>query len=769
MGPLTAHAPTPNRLHVGRPEALRLLGADPTVGPVAQLVRWARAQASDDLAIIHLRDWHDPTDAAQRPHLARFGAHCVAGTPGAELVAGLDAQVLSRDNEHFVDCLTLNDFVDTGLTELLEPLLADGPVRVGVVGVWTDAKVSFLLYELASRLGLPELATCSALTASASRTQHLNALGQLQRLLGVHVFDSLGDFAHWLVPEGPGVEVPPLPPGVGPAVSGGTLSLEDTDVVAGLFRESAEVSLHPLSGGFSGASVFRVRSTNALGHEEAPTVLKLGSRALIAHERAAFERVEGVLGNHAPTVRGFVEHGARAGLRYAYAAMGSGGVTPFKALYESGASHDRVVAVLEAVFGEILARFYRAARYERLPLLSHYGFLPKYAASVAQNVAAVVGAEAAAGATLTFAGRTLPNVTRFYSEVLPALPADADAGFHFVSYVHGDLNGANVLVDGRDNVWVIDFFHTDLGHVLQDLIKLENDLLYIFTPVRAETFDQALILTDALRAVADLRAALPETLPGVVCPQLSRAWRTVRLLRGFMATLCREDRAPTQVSIGLLRYAAHTMSFDESDPWQKRWALAAACGHAEDVSRVYSQATGLRVDWLPGGAVGGSADAPRAYAGQLGLTLCPGRRDRGRDLQRDLDDLVAAGVSTVVTLVTHTELEWAGVPTLGSAVQARGLRWRHAPIPDQGVPTVAEAQALVQAVRAELRAGRRVLLHCMGGLGRTGLVAACVLVAEGVAPQAAIAAVRTVRGPRAVESAAQLAFVSAFLGAPLAV
>ena len=71
---------------------------------------------------------------------------------------------------------------------------------MGVVGVWTEAKVSFLLYDLKTRLGIDELATCSALTASASRAQHFNALAQLEKLLGVACFDSPAEFADWLRP-----------------------------------------------------------------------------------------------------------------------------------------------------------------------------------------------------------------------------------------------------------------------------------------------------------------------------------------------------------------------------------------------------------------------------------------------------------------------------------------------------------------------------------------------------------------------------------------
>ena len=44
--------------------------------------------------------------------------------------------------------------------------------------------MSFLLYDPKTRLGIDELATCSALTASDSRAQHFNALSQPEELLG---------------------------------------------------------------------------------------------------------------------------------------------------------------------------------------------------------------------------------------------------------------------------------------------------------------------------------------------------------------------------------------------------------------------------------------------------------------------------------------------------------------------------------------------------------------------------------------------------------
>ncbi len=756
------HEPLPNKLHVGRGEAQRLLGPDPSAGPVAQLLTWARAQNGDDLAVIHIRDWHDPADARQRDHLEMFGNHCVRDTAGARLVCGMDESL--RPNETMVDAIALNDFEDTTLAACLAEVQrrANGErVRVGVVGVWTEAKVSFLLYDLKTRCGIDSLATCSALTASASRTQHFNALDQLRKILGVQVFDGVGDFTEWLLPDGARPALPKAPRamfGPGLAVDGGALEItsDDQDILGFLFRDSASLELHPLSGGFSGAAVWRVTSRDALGHEQAPSVAKLGPRNLIAAERTAFERVESVLGNHAPSVKGFVDFGLRAGIKYAFASMG-GKVSTLKTMFESDAPQDRIDDVLRGVFDDILGHLYAAAQYERMPLLEHYSFESRFADGVRENVKMIVGAAMAAAPRIEIRGHSVKNVVDFYGEFLKDRPVEPGE-YHFVSYVHGDLNGANVLVDGRENVWIIDFFHTGRGHVLKDLAKLENDLLYIYTPVANDTaaLDEALAITRALRAVEDLAAPLPEHVAGVTSAPFLRAWATIRTLRTIVAKHCRSDRDPQQMRIALLRYAVHTLSFDESSPLQKTWALVASCALAEDIMSNVRRDRKLRIDWID------RPELPWAEHGRFGLTLMPGRKDRGRSLGEDLDELRANQVTRLVSLVTDDELAWAGVPDLLAQAAARGIALRRLPIRDQSVPSLDDAERCVEWILAGVGAKENVVLHCMGGLGRTGTLGACVLVARGESADDAIAAVRKARGPRAIEIEAQAAFVRDF-------
>lgn len=154
--------------------------------------------------------------------------------------------------------------------------------------------------------------------------------------------------------------------------------------------------------------------------------------------------------------------------------------------------------------------------------------------------------------------------------------------------------------------------------------------------------------------------------------------------------------------------------------------------------------------------------------GRIGITFCPGKHDHfahtgawERDLGIDLDTIHAWGAKLVLTLVESAELTALKVPQLGHEIRRRGMAWRHLPIADYSVPTEAfERVWNTQGgeIREMLRNGDDVLVHCKGGLGRAGMIAARLLVELGMDPEQAIHAVRHVR-KGAIETPAQLALV----------
>ena len=159
--------------------------------------------------------------------------------------------------------------------------------------------------------------------------------------------------------------------------------------------------------------------------------------------------------------------------------------------------------------------------------------------------------------------------------------------------------------------------------------------------------------------------------------------------------------------------------------------------------------------------------------GRLGLTFAPGKRAVSsvyglrwdRDLDIDLRDLrLVHGTDVLVALIRDYEYELLGIPDLVERAEAHGMTVRRFEIEDVSVPEPASEGAfreLIDELDAHLAAGRNLTVHCRGGLGRSGLVAACVLVRHGIGASEAIARVRAAR-PGAVETHGQERYVHAY-------
>ena len=173
-----------------------------------------------------------------------------------------------------------------------------------------------------------------------------------------------------------------------------------------------------------------------------------------------------------------------------------------------------------------------------------------------------------------------------------------------------------------------------------------------------------------------------------------------------------------------------------------------------------SQTHLLHIATLPMGNEGGAA----------GVTLAPGKHQAqamtgswARDLDTDLEAIKAWGATHLVTLLEPWEPDTLRIPDLPERALSVGLQWHGLPITDRAVPDerfLVPWQSLGPTLRHDIENGARVVVHCMGGLGRAGTVA-CLLLLDGDAATSAddaMAQVRAVR-PGAIETTAQEAFL----------
>ncbi len=170
----------------------------------------------------------------------------------------------------------------------------------------------------------------------------------------------------------------------------------------------------------------------------------------------------------------------------------------------------------------------------------------------------------------------------------------------------------------------------------------------------------------------------------------------------------------------------------------------------------------MRIDWIEPDAL-----VPAA-PGRLGLTFLPGKRGAsfrypGHTYRRDTaDDLVAMqamGVVRLILLVEDRELASWGDPDIVEIGSRSGVDVRRHPMADGSPPDSVAAMDRILDQVDEARASGDVVVACMGGVGRTGTVAACALVRAGRSAVEAIDAIRLLRHPTAVETDAQERFV----------
>lgn len=143
--------------------------------------------------------------------------------------------------------------------------------------------------------------------------------------------------------------------------------------------------------------------------------------------------------------------------------------------------------------------------------------------------------------------------------------------------------------------------------------------------------------------------------------------------------------------------------------------------------------------------------------GTLALAPLPGG---GGDYAADMAHLADWKPALVISMTTEAEMVAAGAGDLPAEVQAAGTRWIGVPVADFGVPGAAQAADWARAsaaARAALAGGGRVLVHCRGGCGRSGMAVLRLMVEAGEPPEAALARLRA-RRACAVETAAQLAW-----------
>lgn len=217
------------------------------------------------------------------------------------------------------------------------------------------------------------------------------------------------------------------------------------------------------------------------------------------------------------------------------------------------------------------------------------------------------------------------------------------------------------------------------------------------------------------------------TLPAMMCGTSATA---LALLQGpgawVLSSLTLAMTLPLPIGLAMLWYFGCTCARDEG-------------GDVQSLSTASLAVDIHEVDSCPGAAVG--------------MSCSPGRRRRNvrRDLVADVIHVQQSRFDVIFTLLEPREMRAMRISDLGATCAAHGLQWRHFAIRDKWVPrsTSDFVDCAVYPLVELLRDGKRVLVHCNGGKGRTGLLVACALHSLRTDPRQDVSvAVRAMRASR---------------------
>lgn len=158
------------------------------------------------------------------------------------------------------------------------------------------------------------------------------------------------------------------------------------------------------------------------------------------------------------------------------------------------------------------------------------------------------------------------------------------------------------------------------------------------------------------------------------------------------------------------------------------------------------------------------ADVPGP--GAIGVMPCPAG---GKELAAAARELRAEGVDVLVSCLKEDEAERYGAADEARACAAAGIEFLPFPISDHGVPaSFDETRALAEGLAGRIRAGKRVVVHCLAGIGRAPTIAAATLVTLGLSLEEALERLSEARGFDVPEAEAQKEWLRTFAdpGAP---
>jgi hypothetical protein len=575
------------RVNIGAQEIGRLLGEDESYGQgvlpsFLESVVDAKRKGGQ-IGLILLRDYHDPNDPTQKEELIRYDEHSLVGSKGVEFIDPIQELV---PHAEVINSSTLTMPLESFNDALRRIIGSEQPqrdqqnreqVKFLLVGFHTDKHILSTASLLRNVLGYRHVAVSPHLMASSSLDAHYTSLRYAFPDALIEVLPELG-----LVADFVGIDPKEFEKfdcrvcAIDPEPIRNALTPDQKKIIEVLCMHWTKAELRPLKGGFSGSCLFLANGWKGKSRAE-PLVLKIDRHLPIRKELQGYERAKDLLGKNVPSIQSPVAFGNWVGISMELASMEGQTKTlqdHFEAAFDDE-SISRFLALLKRALTIFAKKLYGNT------------LTPSQFAPYRQFLLHIDQQDIWLG----------ENINSILNQAIIDSTIDVDALRHMFKIVrknddtiagqmclaHGDLNLANIICDERDNIWAIDWTHAGIHPVEMDFAKLENDLKFALAKqFEPEDFSHMRMFEEHLLSgpVPPSPGELPNNLRFVKWDlRFKKILLAIRQIRETYFSF-KENGDWLVYRVALLKYAAHTLSFDQSrgrgecGPVQLWYALA---------------------------------------------------------------------------------------------------------------------------------------------------------------------------------------------------
>jgi hypothetical protein len=296
----------------------------------------------------------------------------------------------------------------------------------------------------------------------------------------------------------------------------------------------------------------------------------IGPAALTQREVEAYQRhVRPYILNTTTTIMGHAQHGNWAGLRYNFLGVtGQQGRLTWLADHYTSRPVAELIPLFDRIFTDILKPWYGQPKLDRVRLWVEHD-PQRLFPHILEAAQTEVGLSPD---TYEFdcpeLGRRLRNPFHVLRHEFPKRAEESL--LWYTSVVHGDLNMKNVLLDERENIYIIDFSETRQGNVVSDFARLEPILLLEHT--RLSNAEETAALARHLETLyaTEAYAAVPPFDYAGSDPLASKAYQILCRLRWYGDTVTLFETNIRPYLLAVFQWTACTVCFQAWEPERRR-------------------------------------------------------------------------------------------------------------------------------------------------------------------------------------------------------